>query len=340
MKFALALLAFLSAPAFADGDFCVQTINSHATAWSSRNAERLEKMADTLKASEPCAAYHFQEIWNSGEFDTFSQLPAFQGLSFVYGDRLRRDNSMIGLASAYPGTLVNARSELYPVNNGNFGVEKGYILSDVKLASGQEFFFWNTHTNPRSDTNRISQAIYTADLFLTKEPRALQLPLILTGDLNDYPDSTELLVLQKVLLLNDSFFDVHGSYKDICTFCNDNPENGEGKNEILDFVLYRSSPTLALSPTRSEINLKNGVSDHYGVRSSFHFVERSPALRAANDPVVLKRMSDAVAALETAQKDLVKEGGEESVIQRAKELQAMIRDGRLPEHAKDLYRLP
>jgi len=340
MKLALAFLVLFSSPAFADGDFCVQTINSHATAWSSRNAERLEKMANTLKASEPCAAYHFQEIWMSSQFDTFSALPAFQGLKFVYGDRLRNDSSMIGLASAYPGTLLNARSELYPVNDGTFGVEKGFILSDVKLATGQEIFFWNTHTNPRSDTNRISQAIFTADLFLTKEPRALQLPLVLTGDLNDYPDSTELLVLQKVLLLNDSFFDVHGSYQGICTFCSDNPENNEGKNEILDFVLYRSSPTLALTAVSSEVNLKNGVSDHYGVRSTLHFAERAPALRAANDPIVLKRMSDAVAALETAQKDLVKEGGEESVIQRAKELEAMIRDGRLPEHAKDLYRLP
>ncbi|MGZ3692920.1 MAG: endonuclease/exonuclease/phosphatase family protein [Bdellovibrionota bacterium] len=350
--FLFGLLSTIQAKADS-GQFCVQTFNVYATAYASGVQQRLSKLADTL-TTQPCDVIQFQEFWRETDFRQFSTEFARADMDLVYADTLRRDRAMIGLTSAFHGTTARKYSELYHVNNEDgfldwfrnlSGVQKGLTEIEAKLDHGPNILFLNTHTHPTNEAIRAAQMVQLANTVLIESPNAATLPVIFTGDINSTPTSLELSILEKVLLLRDAYEETHGKYGSECTYCESNPLSWGGGDRVIDFTLFRNSPTVTLKPLKSEINLQgtqgNPLSDHYGVRSQMAFVEHNEELLPADSALVLDRKAYAIKALENARQIMVaaqKDVFEQS-IQQADALIQKLRTG-LPAAAELIYRTP
>jgi endonuclease/exonuclease/phosphatase family metal-dependent hydrolase len=338
----------------ADGEFCVQTFNVYATAYASGVQERLSKLADTL-TNQPCDIIQFQEFWREADFHRFSTEFARAQMNLVFADSLRRDQAMVGLTSAFHGKTGRMFSEIYRINNEDgfldwfrnlSGVQKGITEIETQLDKGPNVLFLNTHTHPTSEPIRVAQMIQLADTVLIRSPNAASLPLIFNGDINATPDSLEMAVLQKVLLLRDAYKETHGGkYGAECTYCESNPLSWGGGNRVIDFTLFRSSATTTFRAVKSEINLRGSetapLSDHYGVRSQLAFTEHASELLPADSALVLDRKAEAVKVLIRAREALTAEHKQvyETAIAQIDSLLQKFR-GRLPDGAELIFQIP
>ncbi|MGE3260416.1 MAG: hypothetical protein AB7K68_01440 [Bacteriovoracia bacterium] len=337
----------------ASGEFCVQTFNVYATAYAGGKAARLSKIADSL-TNEPCDSIQFQELWQAGDYRRFSTDFSRAQMSLVQADSLRTDKAMIGLVSAFRGTTARSYSEIYLINNedgvldwfrGLTGVQKGLSAIEAKLTQGPTLLFLNTHTHPTNEAIRAAQMIQLITHNLIQSPNAANLPVVFTADLNATPDSLEISLLKNVLLLRDAYLDTHENYGDLCTYCESNPLSWGGGDRVIDFTLFRSSPTVTLRALKSEINLKGSaeapLSDHYGVRSQLAFSEHDSILLPADSALVLDRKAAAIKALVAAREVLVKAQKPvfETAITQVDSLLEKFRT-RLPESAEMIFRTP
>jgi endonuclease/exonuclease/phosphatase family metal-dependent hydrolase len=312
-----ALAALLSPVlALADtGSFCVQTFNVYGPAYASGVNYRLSRLAEEI-VKDPCAATQFQEFWRQSQYETFKQELEPARLALVRADEVRGDEAMTGLASAFQGSVLEARAQLFRVNNQNgvldwvrdlSGVQKGFTALEVKLDNGPLALFVNLHTHPTDEVVRVAQIAQLAYFLLTDE-EAKNLPLILTGDLNATPAGPEIAILENVLLLRDSYLEANGAYGETCTYCSENPLSWSWENRVIDFVLVRNSPTLALSARASEVNLRgekyDPLSDHFGVRSVLSWGDREASLLRPEDPAYEARVGQAQLTIARVEKIL------------------------------------
>lgn len=302
----LAAISFTAPAQAASGRFCVQTFNVYGPAYASGVEYRLSRLAEEI-VREPCAATQFQEFWRDGHYETFKDEISDARLAMVRADEFRADGSMTGLASAFAGHVISARSALFSVNNEGgvldwfrdlSGVQKGYSALEVKLDKGPTALFLNLHDHPTEESIRVAQLAEMAEAMLA-DPNAAKLPVILTGDLNATPEGPELALLRDILLLRDSYVEAKGAYGDECTYCGDNPLSWSSEDRVIDFVLVRNSPTVELISDDSEINLKgekyDPLSDHFGVKTDFAWRDRDSGLLSIDDPMVRERMAKAAA---------------------------------------------
>jgi hypothetical protein len=304
---AWAALSIFASPAYAEsGQFCVQSFNVYGPAYASGVSYRLSRLAEEI-VKEPCAATQFQEFWRDGQYQTFKEEVSAARLAMVRADEYRSDGSMTGLASAFAGHVISARSALFSVNNEGgvldwfrdlSGVQKGYSALEVKLDNGPTALFLNLHDHPTEESIRVAQVAELAEAVLA-DPSAQKQPVILTGDLNATPEGPELAILRDILLLRDSYVEANGAYGSVCTYCGDNPLSWSSEDRVIDFVLVRNSPALELVSAGSEINLKGDkydpLSDHFGVKTDFRWQSREARLLSPNDAVVKARMKNAAA---------------------------------------------
>lgn len=353
---ALFLFALAFSPsAFADtrGAFCVQTFNVYATAYASNKTARLSQIAETL-TNEPCDSIQLQELWQAADYRRFASDFARSAMKLVQADSLRRDRAMIGLVSAFKGDLGRSFSEVFLINNedgvldwfrGLTGVQKGISAVEARLEQGVSALFLNLHTHPSNEAIRAAQMIQLIDTMLLRSPNAVSLPLVLTGDLNATPDSLELQLLKNVLLLKDAYLETHASYGDLCTYCESNPLSWGGGNRVIDFTLFRSSPTVSLKALESTVNLKGRegapLSDHYGVRSQLAYRTHEEELLPADSALVLDRKAAAIKALERARFVMVEARKDvfATAIAKTDELLGKFK-GRLPDAAELIFRIP
>ena len=307
-RFLLVLALATLSPLANAAEFCVQTFNVHGTAFASRSDHRL-RLLSTALAETPCDAVLIQELWMPEHFDTLKGYLSRGWPESHYADSTRRDQRRIGLASFFQGSVHETNSQLYRVNYGDglfdwvrglSGVEKGYLTSTVELEDGPRVTFLNTHMNPRDKVSRVAQSAELLEKYLSL-PVGENLPLVIAGDLNGGPDSASVVLLRDVLLMKDAYLEFKGSYeKGVCTFCSE--------NYVLDYVLYRSSPTMELKIRMAEINLKgtkaDPISDHYGVRAILSYDARQAALLPADAPEVIARRKTALKAISGALKVL------------------------------------
>lgn len=338
----LFFLALLPYSAFADsGRFCVQSFNVYGPAYASNVSYRLTRLADEL-VKDPCAATQFQEFWRDSDYQNFLAQTSSARLAFVRADEARRDRAMTGLASAFSGHVLSARSALFRLNNEGGvldwfrnlgGVQKGYSLLEVKLDHGPLALFANLHDHPTEESIRVAQ-VAELTLALLGDPRAAELPLILTGDLNSTPESPELDLLRDLLLLRDSYSEARGGYSGECTYCGDNPLSWSSEDRVIDFVMVRNSPKLAFRVEKSEINLRgeqyDPLSDHFGVRSDLLWDDRETSFLEVNHPIVSARMEKARATLSNALRIL--DGLEKfpAYLKPLRDLEDALDGGRLP----------
>lgn len=337
----------------AGGEFCLQTFNVYATAYSSNVRPRLSALADTL-TNDPCDAVQFQEFWRESDFNFFRTEFARSSMNLVQADKLRPDSSMTGLVSAFQGKVERSYSELYRINNEDGlldwfrklgGVQKGFTALQAKIESGPSVLFLNTHTHPTSEAIRTAQMIQLVDFALLRAEKATELPVIFTADLNATPDSLEMALLEKVLLLRNAYLEANQSYGDSCTYCNTNPLSWLKESRTIDFTLIRSAPSLELRSRQSEVNLRGTdrapLSDHYGVRSQIQWADRYAALYDPADTIVRERKAAAVAALNRAKKVLAAEKKPvfDSAIAQVDGLLQKFQNG-LPDAAETIFRTP
>jgi hypothetical protein len=170
--------------------------------------------------------------------------------------------------------------------------------------------------------------------------------MLFAADTNAKPESLELEILRKVLLLQDAYLAANGSYAGLCTYCGKNPLSWDSNDRVIDFVLFRDSPTLSWRAERAEINLKGSerapLSDHYGVRSLLAWEERPFTLLELDSEIVLARRKDAAlvlgkaaALLEKQRKTVFKKSAG-----KAREQEAMFLNGLLSPAAETIFRLP
>lgn len=280
----LGLFLFFPSLLFAN-TFCVQTFNVYGPAYASSVEYRLELLAEEIK-KEPCDSYQFQELWKLNQFQLLQNHMEKNRFAMLWADTIRNDQKMIGLGSAFQGSILKAESGLFQVNNedgvadwfrGAWGVEKGYSILQVQLDNSPKLQFVNTHTHPTNTSIRIAQIV---QLLQTIGQQQEDLPIILTGDLNATPESLEYQLLTVVGGLQDSYFLKNRSYKDVCTYCGSNPLSWSSDDRVIDYVFYQDSSSLALEVEKSKINLQgrdeySPLSDHFGIQTHFRWAEKS-----------------------------------------------------------------
>lgn len=348
----VSLLCSLTAFA-AEGRFCVQTFNVYGPAYASNVPLRLRELGEEL-LRQPCESLHFQEFWREGHYKTFEQQLSPARLAFIRADQIRNDSSMTGLASAFSGQVLLAKSELFRLNNeGGFldsirdltGVQKGFSLIEAKIDLTPTALFANLHTHPTDEAIRLAQVAQLIEAVVAL-PGSSEKPFVLTGDLNSTPDSPELALLQDVLLLKDSFLEVNREYGEACTYCGDNPLSWSREDRVIDFVLVRSSPLIELIVEKSEINLQGKpgqpLSDHFGIRSELIWRDRTEVTLEADDELVLARREKAAETIKRAREILTRKSskGFREVAAKLSALEASFRSGVLPPALEKAYLTP
>ena len=313
--FVFFLTLFFPLAAFsAEGRFCLQTFNVYGPAYASQTTWRLEQLGRELQ-EEPCDAIQFQELWKESQFGLLQGALTPARMAGLWADHIRGDRALVGLGSFFAGSILKARSDLYRANNGAnpldwarglTGVQKGFTILEAKLDDEPALLFVNTHTHPTDAPTRFAQLGQLVHALYT-DPRAAEMPVLFTADLNATPGSLELEILENLLLFRDAYREVNGAYGPECTYCANNRYSWSNIDRVIDFTLFRSAPGVALSPTASVINLqgKNGpLSDHYGVRSELAWAERTPVLWEEEDGRVVARRIKALATLAKVRKGL------------------------------------
>lgn len=332
----------IATPAFAEsGQFCVQSFNVYGPAYASGVTYRLSRLAEEI-VKEPCAATQFQEFWQDGDYETFLEEIRGARLATVRADAYRSDGFMTGLASAFAGHVLSARSQLFSVNNEGgvldwfrnlSGVQKGYSALEVKLDNGPVALFLNLHDHPTEESIRVAQLAELAEAMMA-DASFQKLPVILTGDLNATPDSLELAILRDLLLLRDSYVEANGAYGAICTYCGDNPLSWSSDDRVIDFVMARNSPSTELVSAGSVVNLKGDkydpLSDHFGVKTNFDWLEREPKRLSLNDPLVRARMAKAAVTADNVAATLAGREVDSPAALRFWEMAEELKRGELP----------
>jgi hypothetical protein len=143
-----------------------------------------------------------------------------------------------------------------------------------------------------------------------------------------------LALLRDVLLVRDSYVEANGGYGDICTYCGNNPLSWSSEDRVIDFVLVRNSPSLALVSAKSEVNLQgepyDPLSDHYGVKSEFKWEDREATYLSVNDPIVQARMKKAADTVDIIGSILAEREEGSPTAQRFWEMGESLRRGELP----------
>jgi endonuclease/exonuclease/phosphatase family metal-dependent hydrolase len=276
----LGLFLFLSSISFAES-FCLQTFNVYGPAYASAIEPRLSELAEEIQ-KDRCDSYQFQELWKEDQYTLLESGLKNNRYAPIWADHIRQDGKMIGLGSAFQGSILNARSGTFRVNNedgiadwfrGAWGVEKGFTLMEVKLDRAPQMLFVNTHTHPLNTSIRIAQIVQ-----LLQEMGQSRLPILLTGDFNATPESIEYKLLTQVGNLKDSFLESNRTYQGICTYCGDNPLSWSSEDRVIDFIFFQDSESVSLAVERSQVNLKgqeqSPLSDHYGVQTHFTWSEQ------------------------------------------------------------------
>lgn len=311
----ISLLLFLAQYSFAY-EICTQTFNAYTPAYASGIPTRLHNLGKAL-TSEKCDAIQFQELWKAEHFEKVTTALKPMNYTTVEANSLRRDKAIIGIASAFQGSIIHSYSELFRINNEDgvldwirnlSGVQKGFTSLEVKLDNANDhLLFVNLHTHPNNESIRLAQIIQLIDYLYHRKAETNSLALILTGDLNATPDSLEYELLKNLLFLKDSYPLANGGYKNICTYCGDNPLSWSSENRVIDYVLFRSSLATELNPKSSEVNLKgekkSPLSDHYGVKTIFSLNNRSLGRLPSDSEVVIARIKNALVTLEKVSKN-------------------------------------
>ncbi|MCO5142891.1 MAG: endonuclease/exonuclease/phosphatase family protein [Oligoflexia bacterium] len=297
----------LSNLGFASSSICIQTFNAYGTAYAPKVKKRFTNLSQKI-LSENCDIVQIQEVWQEKHFNLLDKAFSKSKYSVTHADQFRKDRAITGLVSLLKPTITFSYSELFQINNQKnpldlirdlIGVQKGIFLNEVFLKEqNDKIRIINMHTHPQSEFVRLAQIIQLVELEINRAPHSN--PVVILGDLNAEPLSLEIALLKKTLLLEDAYLAVQNNYKDICTYCKDNPLGHSSNDRVIDYIFTAAGSRTKLDARKAFINFQefNGetLSDHYGVKVEFSFVEPGRVLDW-NHQTVQKRVKEAKSVL-------------------------------------------
>lgn len=252
--------------------FCVQTFNAYGAFYSSDTAQRTREFSDQL-ARDNCEVIHLQEVFDRNRVNMYSEI----------GKDLQTTHKLIPTGLTTKSALMSAvRGEVISTTFQRFqkqtmmGMRKGFSVTRARFAGiPSEFYLVNLHLHHSSKDARISQ-LNEVIAWRKKHP---ELPMILMGDFNANPGSSELQLITQTLKLTDAVVAAQGGYSpNFCTYCADNPRSWDGfmkpggaQNHVYDYIFIAVPERSQISITIKsvEVNLKGRPgftwSDHYGV---------------------------------------------------------------------------
>ncbi|SIQ99263.1 Metal-dependent hydrolase, endonuclease/exonuclease/phosphatase family [Pontibacter lucknowensis] len=217
----------------------------HANPPGEKGVIDLEAIAGVIRSEEPDLVA-LQEvdvhIPRSGNVHQAEALAAMLGMHFYFAKAIDFGGGEYGVAilSRYP--LSDTRKVELPKEDSPKAEGRVLAVATVQLPGGQRIRFGSTHLDIQSSANRQQQvqtiiAVAAAD----------QLPFILAGDLNDYPDSPAIATL-------DETFQRTCLAACEATFPQDKPDR------IIDYIAFTRSSGLAVRSHR--VVPESYASDH------------------------------------------------------------------------------
>ncbi len=276
----LGLFLFISCFSFHAYSACLQNFNTYGPVYAPLVQQRTDAfMEEILK--ENCEVVHFQEAWNSPQI---SRIEQWLDVSYLaYSPNKGSRNGLMSL-SRWDISKTQYRKFRYNTDGGILdggrelvGVEKGFAVQWLSTPGG-DMAFVNLHLHPTSKAVRLAQIFELIKWRMT----TLGTPVVITGDFNMGPYSLEKALVIKALQVKD-VVDLHlREYpKGFCTYCGHNPLSWTSKDKILDYIFISDEAPIQIR--KVEVNLKGTLdfpySDHYGIKLTWDFVQRSPAPR-------------------------------------------------------------
>lgn len=288
---AIGLLFCCTWPSIVNADtdsICIQTFNAYGPAYSRDLEKRTVVVGEELSAS-PCGIVQMQEVWSDTHHNWMMHALAESmfSLSSVRFDNFQRPQiGQSGLATFTTEILSSQSFAPFQVNTDGLmdnvrellGVIKGIGSSMITIRQNedQKIRLMNVHLHPTSQRVRIAQVVQLLEAFFKYYPS--KDPLVITGDFNFQPASTEYNLLQSVTRLTDAYVATNGPYAtDTCTYCENNVHHWPGHRGVLDYIWSRRGQNHSVTHQKTFVNLYglNGVtpSDHFGLRSHVHLIE-------------------------------------------------------------------
>lgn len=146
-----------------------------------------------------------------------------------------------------------------------------YMISGIFKTEVGDVAVVSTHFSPSGEDAQYEQA-----KFVVQHIQKFKIPVIILGDLNEYPNSKALKVFK------DAGFTDSLDWKEKTYVPGENPYNkGDYGPERLDYVLYR--PTELKLVSSSLFFNKNIVSDHYGIKAEFTLAPKTKSFSQCPD---------------------------------------------------------
>lgn len=242
------------------------TVNS----WDNRRAG----VYAMIKDKKPHVA-GLQECFHSQKNDILNNCPAYKAYAIA------RDSGSATSGGGETCAIIYNADSLTLINSGTFWlsatpekVSTGWGASIRRIASwaifeknatGQRFFFMNTHLDHQVEAAKVNGI----ELIKQKiaELNVDNLPVALTGDFNSEPTQAWMVSLNEMLgdcrkdaPLSDNYSTSHGYGK---------------KNQLIDHIYYKDFTPLSFETIRSKWSGVTYISDHYPVMAKFNFGKKS-----------------------------------------------------------------
>ena len=266
----------------------VQTLNTYGPFYSENRKNRKNSISLFLK-NESCDINFFQEVWLEEDYQKLKQASQSIDLNSVHHDFSLNYKKRSGLMTLAKGDILKKEFYIFPLGDDWIGriynllnINKGFgvVYTNLSKAPNTPLIAVNVHLHHLSQKARLLQLIYYLKWFLNQS--VLKHPVIFAGDFNFEPHSLEFEIIKYIFRFKEPQSLLNLPYH--CTMC---PENNAfisynlsqlflmGYEKTVDYIFFRSSPTIRLTPKSFSVFPKkyNGVflSDHYGVKAEIEF---------------------------------------------------------------------
>jgi hypothetical protein len=255
--------------------FCLQTFNGYGPVYAPQVQSRTENFTREIVA-QGCEVVHLQEIWNSDQISIVQTLARKK-----YGVWSPNVQTKFGLMtlSQYLEPQSLRQERVFESNNDGglldggreiFGVMKGWATTRLKIPGVEgELDFINLHLHPASEAVRFAQLL---EIVLDRSTQTDRRPIVISGDFNMEPLSTEYFFITTALKLRDPVIEKFQQYPlSYCTYCRSNRLSWLPSDHVFDYIFYSHSAPLKVEDFRLDLTGPGGepYSDHYGLRIGF-----------------------------------------------------------------------
>lgn len=182
----------------------------------------------------------------SGNTDQAKILGKLTGMHYAYVRHFSFDGGSYGLALLSKFKISDVTNARLPVSTGENGNTRAFLTAALHTGNKKEIVVGVAHFDYRSDSSRLRQSQIVTEMFKNEKD-----PVLLLGDLNATPSSTE------IMSLTDLFTDTNSDT--LLTYPAHRPE------KKIDYILADKKHYLK---TEKELVYPTNYSDHLAIFSS------------------------------------------------------------------------